>query len=544
MHNRAFMRVALLGLVALVLVPGMVLAASQGPEMLASAAAERAVAVSGPVISVSPLSNSFGIVNVGSSSMFTFTVTNTGDADLNIAGATSSDPQYTITFGSMLVAAFGGTTSMNVTYTPTSGASSSGTIVVSSDASNGPYQVLVSGRGNTAPYFNPPLTNQSAFAFVNLSFTTTATDAEGDAVTFSAAGLPVGATYDTNTGLFSWTPAFSDGGDHFVTFSVTDGFASSSATIDINVTATNHPPVANPGGPYQGAAGQPVSFTGAASSDPDGNALTYAWTFGDGGTGTGVTPTHTYALAGTYLVTLTVTDNGNPPLSNSATTTATILNLVPVQVFFKTTGSGRVNVYNGGNQLVGLQTVNRPPTDIDPTTLKMTATVCATTTINVLPKGASVGDINKDGIPDLDVYFSKSDLNLLLGCVANNSMVTITVTGKTTVAAGSLPVQGTATIKVGTHGGAAVSAFAAPNPFNPETSISYTLRNSGTVSVRIYSLAGRLVRTLEEGFATTGLHEVRWNGKSDQGTTVPSGMYFVQVKQGEDSAVYKVVVAK
>lgn len=537
------MRVALLGLVALVLVPGMVLAANQGPEMLASAAAERAVAVSGPLISIAPLAHDYGIVNVGSSLMFSFTVTNTGDANLNIAGATPTDAQYSATFGTLMLTP-GASTNMDVTYTPTSGAASSGSISVTSDAANGATQVLVSGRGNTAPVFSPPLTNQSAFAFVNLTFTTTATDAEGDAVTFAASGLPVGATYDTNTGLFSWTPGIADGGDHFVMFTVSDGNASSSATIDIHVTANNRPPVANPGGPYQGAAGQPVSFDGSGSSDPDGNALTYAWTFGDGGTGTGVAPSHTYALAGSYLVTLTVTDNGTPPLSNSATTTSTILNLVPVQVFFKTNGAGRVNVYNGGTQLVGLQVLNRPPTDIDPTTIKMTATVCATTSINVLPKGVSIGDVNKDGIPDLDVSFARSDLQLLLGCVANNSLVTITITGKTTAAAGSLPVQGTATIKVGTHGGAAVSAFAAPNPFNPQTLISYTLRNSGNVSVRIYSLAGRLVRTLEEGYATTGLHEVRWNGKDNSNQTVPSGMYFVQVKQGEDGAIYKVVVAK
>lgn len=543
MHNRAFMRVALLGLVALVLVPGMVLAASQGPEMLASAAAERAVAVSGPVISVAPLAHGFGIVNVGSSAMFTFTVSNTGDADMTLSGATSGDPQFTATFGTMLVPA-GGSTNMDVVYMPTSGADASDAITITSDAANGSFTVNVTGRGNTAPVFTPLLTDQAAFAFVNLTFETTATDPELDAVTFAASGLPVGATYDTNTGLFSWTPGIADGGDHFVTFSVTDGHASTSATINIHVTATNRPPVANPGGPYQGASGQPVSFDGSGSSDPDGNALTYAWSFGDAGTATGVTATHTYAAAGQYLVTLTVTDNGTPPLSNSATTTAQILNLVPAQVFFKTTGSGRVNVYNGGNQLVGLQVLNRPPTDIDPTTVKMTATVCATTSVNVLAKGAGIGDLNKDGIPDLDVYFAKSDLNLLLGCVANNSLVTITVTARTTAAAGNLPVQGTATIKVGTHGGAAVSAFAAPNPFNPETLISYTLRNSGNVSVRIYSLAGRLVRTLEEGFASTGMHEVRWNGKDNNNTTVPSGMYFVQVKQGEDSAIYKVVVAK
>ena len=54
---------------------------------------------------------------------------------------------------------------------------------------------------------------------------------------------------------------------------------------------TIKPPVANAGGPYTGMAGTAVSFSGAGSTDPQGEALTYAWNFGDGNTGTGVSPT-------------------------------------------------------------------------------------------------------------------------------------------------------------------------------------------------------------------------------------------------------------
>ena len=51
-----------------------------------------------------------------------------------------------------------------------------------------------------------------------------------------------------------------------------------------------------------------VAFDGGASTDPDNDPLTYAWTFGDGATGTGKTPTHAYATLGTFTVTLVVND--------------------------------------------------------------------------------------------------------------------------------------------------------------------------------------------------------------------------------------------
>ena len=57
------------------------------------------------------------------------------------------------------------------------------------------------------------------------------------------------------------------------------------------------------------ATGLTASFDGSASRDPDGAVGTYAWDFGDGSTGTGIRPEHAYAAAGTYSVTLTVTDD-------------------------------------------------------------------------------------------------------------------------------------------------------------------------------------------------------------------------------------------
>lgn len=82
-------------------------------------------------------------------------------------------------------------------------------------------------------------------------------------------------------------------------------------------------PVAIPGGPYTGNVNVPVTFDGSASYDSDATdvIVNYAWTFGDGATGAGMTPQHTYTIPGTYIVTLTVTDDEGQSDTNETTTT-------------------------------------------------------------------------------------------------------------------------------------------------------------------------------------------------------------------------------
>jgi PKD repeat protein len=89
--------------------------------------------------------------------------------------------------------------------------------------------------------------------------------------------------------------------------------AGSTATVQVNLTAlpANQSPVAvftySPPLPMAGTA---VQFDASASSDPDGTIISYAWSFGDGGTAAGAVVSHTYAATGSYTVQLTVTDNG------------------------------------------------------------------------------------------------------------------------------------------------------------------------------------------------------------------------------------------
>jgi len=106
--------------------------------------------------------------------------------------------------------------------------------------------------------------------------------------------------------------------------------ATNTYTLTILVQApppvANQSPIAVLDGPYAAAVGEPVPMSGLASSDPDGTIVSFAWDFGDGSTIGGgpalAALTHSYAQAGTYSVTLTVTDDQGA--TGTATTTATI----------------------------------------------------------------------------------------------------------------------------------------------------------------------------------------------------------------------------
>ena len=67
-----------------------------------------------------------------------------------------------------------------------------------------------------------------------------------------------------------------------------------------------------------------------------------------------------------------------------------------------------------------------------------------------------------------------------------------------------------------------------PNPFNPLTAIKFSSAQAGKASVRIYNVAGALVRSIDANVAV-GANEVRWNGKNNEGSTVGSGVYFYKI---------------
>jgi PKD repeat protein len=130
---------------------------------------------------------------------------------------------------------------------------------------------------------------------------------------------------NTETGMMP-THTYGGAGNFSVSLVVNDGQDDSEASVTsaaISAPPVNIAPIADPGGPYEGQPGQPLAFDGSGSSDPNEDALTYAWAFGDGAMGSGVAPTHTFEVDGTYIVSLTVNDLQTDSLI--VTTTAVII---------------------------------------------------------------------------------------------------------------------------------------------------------------------------------------------------------------------------
>jgi PKD repeat protein len=155
--------------------------------------------------------------------------------------------------------------------------------------------------GTPAPNVAPVAGFTNICSGLTCSFTNTSTDANGDALGYIWA-------FGDGTGSTEVNPVhnYSVPGTYSVSLTASDAFESDSEASDITVSEThpNQPPLSD----FDYACSNlTCSFTNL-SSDPDADALSHSWDFGDGSTSTEVSPSHSYATAGIYTVSLTTTD--------------------------------------------------------------------------------------------------------------------------------------------------------------------------------------------------------------------------------------------
>ncbi len=163
----------------------------------------------------------------------------------------------------------------------------------------------------------------SVVLFISYEGTLTATD--GPASGMSSTDVGVAETTSTPVGD---SLQLAGSGSAYADFTWQAPQAATSGAVNTGQNFTGGPvnqaPSAVVNGPYTGETGVAVSFSSAGSSDQDGTIVSYTWDFGDSGTSTAANPTHTYSAAGTFNVSLTVTDDGGATGNDVTTATITV----------------------------------------------------------------------------------------------------------------------------------------------------------------------------------------------------------------------------
>ena len=159
--------------------------------------------------------------------------------------------------------------------------------------------------------------------------------------------------------------------------------------------------------------------------------------------------------------------------------------------------------------------------------------------------------LGADGYMDLTLKFDHQAIAAALGTVSDREIRRLTLTGMTI---DGIPIEGmdcVIILKKGTSpklAGEVADGFALgdayPNPFNPETEISFTLPGRAEASLVIYNILGEKVKTLVSGEMDAGTHRVRWNGTDEAGNSVASGIYFYRLKTEDFDQTMRMILMK
>ena len=336
---------------------------------------------------------------------------------------------------------------------------------------------LVRAIGTTGGANQPPLANGTI---------STNQPQVGQTVTFDASassdpdGTIAGYLWSFGDGATSTqavaTHAYSAAGTYTVSLQVTDDDGDT-GQVSAQLTVTgggggNQPPVARAQVSTNSApVGQSISFNASTSSDPDGSVVGYLWSFGDGATSTQAVTTHAYAAAGTYTLTLTVTDNLGATGQVSGTITIT-----------GGTGPSRFTV--------------------------------APAQGTVAPGGARTITVSFDsqGLAE-DTYQGTVQM------ASNGGSLSIPV---------DVLINGSVAAEE-TPSGRARLAQNYPNPFRDGTTIRYELDTQAEVTLEVFDVTGRRVRVLDAGQRPAGVHTVDWDGRDVEGLSVASGLYLYRL---------------
>jgi len=508
------------------------------------------------------------------------------------------------------------------------------------------------------------------------TYQVTATDADGDPLTYELTVFPAGMTIGSQTGLITWTPSAADIGSHDITVRVQDNMGGETLqSYTLTVLDVPEPPpvpdfVANV---TSGFAPLSVTFTDQST----GEIISREWDFGDQAKSTQISPMHTYLAAGTYTVSLTATGPGGTVTETKTDYIAVSqkpltawfgadirAGIKPLTVQFTDSSFGEATSWlwdfgDGGSSTeqhpehtynqagvfsvqliasgpVGTDTLMRDDyitvnelapvarfgADIRQGTVPLTVqftdsstgvvtdwlwkfgdgststdqhpehvytsaglytvklTVSGSGGVDSLsradfitaqnePPVAAFGADPKDGTVPLLVLFSDSsagDVNTWLWDFGDGNYSTeqdpynlYTEAGKYTVMlivtgpGGSASVTKDTLITVSETSDVSDNGLIPheyclhpnfPNPFNPSTTLQYDLPKAGMVYAAVFDMMGKRVSVLENARKNAGIHYLKWTGRDNEGRLLPSGVYVIRLKANEFEANQKMLFMK
>ena len=383
---------------------------------------------------------------------------------------------------------------------------------------------------NHAPTLSAPLTEQVDEG-VNLSFTVTATDQDGDHVALSASSMPSGATFSDqgdNTGVFSWTPGSTQSGVYNVGFAGNDGHGGT-GTASTAITVND---VGGGGG-------------GGAGEVPGKACLIASFQSRNGTTCFRIRPVNgSFDLRDVVLSSITFVFHG-------------------ASVAALSDGS-RIELHcrsGGGNHDAAALNLGGNHPDGDDEHRDCGGVVCGEHGGNN-DNGHGNNGGNCDTLGIRACFSSRALLEVLAGtkmpCGLVNAEIHATLTSGATVVA---------TFGKDRHDGdddedqdadkgegddrdgnkkhhAGLNPKVRPNPLNPTTELSFTMSREGRVRVTVYDMQGRFVKSLLDEFRTAGEQRLAWNGSNAQSQKVASGVYFFQIQAPEGQIIQRVAVVK
>ncbi len=335
-----------------------------------------------------------------------------------------------------------------------------------------------------------------------LVFDVDAFDPDGGMVSLSCLNPPDGATYDAiHTTLFIWRPEFHQQGVYVIIFRAVDSEGGTTTkTVAITVQNLNRPPLIygfQPENFYiSTTAFKPIKFY-VSAADPDNDSLRYRWSMDSRviGNNREMTLFPTPNMPAQFMVSATVDDNIDSVSQEWMINLQTGVELSyfrveGVQGCNRLSWSGRLDDHHLGFNVLRSKSLNGPFEKLND---------------RLIERQDQIEYVYIDRPTDTGVnYFYQ-----LQSVDANGG---IQIFG---------PIEAAAQIP-----DRICLLQNYPNPFNPITTLIFEIPKAQMVEINIYNLSGQLVRRLYRQDTKPGYHQIAWDGCSDEGVRLPSGIYY------------------